>query len=187
MRGINDSLGVGSAFRGDKNLEDLGMYQRTGSGRNILSPTETMMSRLAEINDAANQNMIVRALRDLVLRVGGKEGAAIAEMIPNAELRALDINVENAVYKAAIANGWMAEDAKGLVRNLQLTSGPSFTGRKLSRLAGVRSSLAGRTASVLPCGCPTASMADSSSRSWTRWVHGACRRGRRLAASSSMR
>ena len=119
MRGINEELGAGGAFRGDGPLEDLGRFKRTGSGRNILSPTESSMRRMAEINEAANQNMIAVALRDLVNRVGGKEGAAIAELIPNAQLRALDINVEQSVYRAAISQGWMAEDAQSLVRNLQ--------------------------------------------------------------------
>jgi len=126
MRGISEQLGVGGEFRGDKNLENLGLYKRQGSGRNILSPTETIMTRLASINDAANQNMITRALRDLVQLVGGKEGALIAEMIPNAQLRALDVNVNDAVYKAAIAQGWMPDDAKSLVQGLQHELGPDI-------------------------------------------------------------
>jgi len=127
MRGITEELGVGGPeFRGDKNLEDLGMFKREGSGRDIRSPTESFMTRLAAINDASHQNMVVRALRDLVARVGGKEGGRIAEMIPNAQLRALDINVEESVYRAAIAKGWMEEDAKSLVRDLQHELGPDI-------------------------------------------------------------
>lgn len=127
MSGISEALGVGGpGFRGDKPLEELGYFRRTGSGRNILSPTESIMVRLADINDAAHQNMVVRALRDLVNLVGGKEGARIAEMIPNNQLRALDMNVEDAVYRAAISKGWMPEDAKSLVRNLQHELGPDI-------------------------------------------------------------
>ena len=126
MRGISESLGVGTKnFRGSKPLEELGLFKRTGSGRDIRSPTETMMERMASINDAAHQNMIVRHLRDLVLRAG-EAASAIAEMVPNAELRALDINVEQAVYKSAIAAGWLPDDAKALTRDLLKEVGPDL-------------------------------------------------------------
>lgn len=126
MRGITDGLGIGGpGSRIDKPLEELGFFQRTGSGRNIRSPTETSMERMHEINTAAHQNMIVTALRDLVNRAG-PAGAHIAEMVPSNQLRAMDINVEEAVFRAAKAAGWLDDDAKSLVRNLQQELGPDI-------------------------------------------------------------
>lgn len=125
MRNITEEFSkAGADNRGKGLLEDLGRRVFQGSDRQIISPTESIMLRTFVVNDHVRQNYAVNALRDLVRKVGGKEGASIAEEIPNTRLRAMDIDVEEALTRRAQNAGFSPDDARDLARQVLANMGP---------------------------------------------------------------
>lgn len=125
MRDITETV-KGSGSLGDKKgLETLGRHARVGSDRDVLSPTESIMLRNFSINDQMTENWMKLALRDLTRLVGGKEGAAIAEEIPNTLMRKMDIDVEETLFRTAKENGWMTHDARDMAREVLAEIGPT--------------------------------------------------------------
>lgn len=125
MQAITEDSVRAFTARGDSALESLGMdFTRKGSDRPVLSPMESILLRTMMVNDQIAQNEVFNALRNLVKQVGGKEGARIAEEIPNTKIRAMDIDIEEGIYQAARKNGWTETDARDLAQQTVATMGP---------------------------------------------------------------
>lgn len=137
MRDITEEMKGSRSLGGEKGLESLGYFARKGSDRNILSPTESIMLRNFTINDQMVENWIKIAIRDVVRLVGGKEGAAIAEEIPSSAMRAMDIDVEETLFRAAKKNGWTTTDARDVAREVLAEIGPE-TRVQLYRAEAIR-------------------------------------------------
>lgn len=125
MREISEDV-RSNGFGDTKGLERLQQHwERAGSDRDVLSPTESIMLRTGMINDQMMENWIKLSLRDLARTVGGKEAAHIVEEIPNTKLRALDIDGEEAIFQMAKKNGWTTQDARDFAQQVVADVGPS--------------------------------------------------------------
>lgn len=127
MRGITDAMfgGQGGSFLGGKGLESLGRFRRTGSERAVKSPIEQIILQMYQANDQAASNMVITAMADLLRTVGGPEAAALGNFVPSKTLRGITLDMEQELTKFAMANGWLARDAKNMANSMIQEVGPN--------------------------------------------------------------
>lgn len=127
-------------------LAESGMFRRTGSVRDVMNPLEQIVFMTHDIAQRAVDNDIVMLFADHVNMlvqahgVGSPEAAAIMREIPNHQVRALDVDVEQTVMSFAMANGMSRADARLLAQEVTSRAGGNNRATLYSRQAIERGS-----------------------------------------------
>jgi hypothetical protein len=98
---------LGDAARGGGNAGDMKgslVKQFKGSKRDVLNPVESLITDAYETANAIARNDVVKAL-DRLARKAGPGGGAIAELIPSHQMRAITVDMMEALEKTAKDNG----------------------------------------------------------------------------------
>ena len=123
---VGDELGGAGAGMG-RALERSDVKRLRGSDRPIISPVQSLIQQAFRVNLAIRQNEVVRAL-DRLANMAGPGAAAIAERIPNSQMKAMRLDPIDAVRDAARRQGLDEMDIADLVDDLQAAIGEDAMG-----------------------------------------------------------
>ena len=100
-----------------------GVARFRGSTRAFINPVQSMMRRSYEVSALLARNDALKALDDLA-QAAGRGSAAIVERIPTTQVRGVNVNVTEALERAARDAGLSVRDVTSLVNAAETALGP---------------------------------------------------------------
>jgi hypothetical protein len=117
MRDMSDREMMGNISTRRPNLKQSIIKRFRGSQRDIINPLESIAKDVYETSALIARNDAIKAL-DYLARQVGPDGGAIAERIPDKQLKPIQVNIHDALMSAARDAGIDPADAKIMVQSV---------------------------------------------------------------------
>jgi len=125
MRDVSDKRAMGNGVKGDA-MHAGGVKEFKGSSRDVISPIVSLIQRAQRVSALIERNEVFRALDDLAEKAGPGAGAII-ERIPDSEASAINVDVIEALEKAARDAGYSEADYFDILTSAEDLLGPDRT------------------------------------------------------------